>query len=331
MPDVAGDGLRSRVVDARDRRSEPGRREHRAPVDHALDPGVDAVDAGPAGLLRDVQRSRRRAHEPSRLRRLDRERCEFGFVEDAIDFSGRHDLSEAHGRIAGDDAAVLGARGRRIDAEEARTGLRQGDAPGGAGSAEQFEVLPDRPAPAGDHEAPLRIAVHVLQAHRRPVRLEFVGDDARQRRADVLAHLRFGDAHGDDAIGVDRVVHRGFVVARGEGVARGGGGGIGGCIRRAARRGEGHDNGRPDRAGEEAAARERERLVRGRSRRTGVGHRRCDGAGFEAGELTHRAPPHALRRFRWRRPSRPSRGGPPRGGSRCGCACRPCSGRGCRS
>src|SRR5262249_20724755 len=63
------------------------------------------------------------------------------------------------------------------------------------------------------HQAVLGIARRVVDADVLPVRLELLGDDLRQRRADALAHLRLRDVHGDEAVGRDR--DRGVRIVRG--------------------------------------------------------------------------------------------------------------------
>ena len=62
-----------------------------------------------------------------------------------------------------------------------------------------------RTAAARHHDAPLRIGVDGVDAHVVPVGFEFVGEDAGERRADMLAHLGADDVDGHDAVAVDAV------------------------------------------------------------------------------------------------------------------------------
>ena len=216
--DIAFDLLRRRIHDIVDLRSVPRRRQDRAAIDHALDFGVDAVDGGAGRLLDDVERGDRLADQLALGDRLQRDLGElFGRVG-LGEAAAADDVRVGDLLRAGDDLAVGGRAGCGIDAERFCAGLDQRHAAGGAGLAVERIGLPDGPASAGDHQAPLRIRVDVLDAHIFPRRFEFIGEDARERRADMLAHLGADDVDGDDAVRVDRIPLRRL---EGRGVAGG--------------------------------------------------------------------------------------------------------------
>lgn len=61
------------------------------------------------------------------------------------------------------------------------------------------------------------MGVDVVQAHRLPIRLQLVGDDACQRGADMLAHLGLGDVDGDEAVMIDAIPEGRLEVLAGDG------------------------------------------------------------------------------------------------------------------
>ena len=69
-------------------------------------------------------------------------------------------------------------------------------------------TLPDRPAAAGGHEAPLGVGVDGLDPDFRPVSLQLVRNDPGDGGADVLAHFGADDVHGDHAVAADHIPDR---------------------------------------------------------------------------------------------------------------------------
>ena len=93
----------------------------------------------------------------------------------------------------------------RRNAEKPCALIHERDASGGARAAEDRESHPDRPAAARHHQTPFRIGVDGDDPHLVPIGLEFIGENAGKRGADMLAHLGADDVDGDDAVPVDAV------------------------------------------------------------------------------------------------------------------------------
>ncbi|MNU53100.1 hypothetical protein D3C71_421270 [compost metagenome] len=195
--------FRGRIIDGHHFRAVAGRRDLRARKQHALDFRIDAVHGRTIDFRGDVERLHVLADQAALLRR---------FQHDGFQLLGRvlaRQLATAHDVAIADRAPpamhdaqprVTGGHGH---AQQARAFLDQRKAPGRAGTAERIEILPDGPAAARHHQAPFRVRVHVMQAHLAPVRFKLLGHDARQGRADVLAHFRLGDVDGNDAVAAD--------------------------------------------------------------------------------------------------------------------------------
>ncbi len=92
-------------------------------------------------------------------------------------------------------------------------------APGGAGLGKGLERGMHGPGPAGDHGAPLRVAIHVGDAHQGPISAQLLGDDARQRGPHVLAHFSLSDKNMRSARAINLIPKAGG--KGGVGAARG--------------------------------------------------------------------------------------------------------------
>ncbi|CAB5370617.1 unnamed protein product [Rhizophagus irregularis] len=165
-----------------------------------------------------------------------------------------------------DRATARGAIGR-TGAEQLRARLDQGDATGGTRLAEHREGLPYRPAPARDHQAPFGVGIDMDDADLVPIGLQLIGEDARERGADMLAHFGADDVDGDDAGGIDAEPDRRFKLR-----PRGGSGGAAGHgridRRQHVRKAEGESCGT---AGDEKTP-ARKRAARGFRRRDEAAH-----------------------------------------------------------
>jgi hypothetical protein len=206
--DVTLDGLGSRVVDRDDLRAEAGRRDLRSRIDHACNFGVDAVAGAATGLGGNVYCGGVPADQPAVGRDLDRHLLQFVGRVGALEVAARDDVAIGNRCAARRHGAVARAAGSLVDAEQSRPFLDEGDASRRGGLAQRQETLPHRPAAAGDHEAPLRIGIDIVEPDLVPVGFEFIGDDPGERGADMLAHLRLGDADGDGSLVVDAVPDR---------------------------------------------------------------------------------------------------------------------------
>ena len=214
---IAFDLLGRGVVDRHDLRSVARRRQLGAGIDHPRQLGVDAVDRGAVGLGVDVEAMRLAPDQAALLDRLDRQRLELVGGELPRDGAALGDVAIGHRTPAGMDRAAFSRAVRGVGAHQLGAGFDQRDPTGGARLAEHREGLPHRPAAAGDHQAPFRIAVDMDDAHLVPIRFELVGEDARERGADVLAHLGADDVDGDDTGRVDPEPDRRFELRPGGG------------------------------------------------------------------------------------------------------------------
>ena len=210
MAAIAGNGLRPGLVHRYDLGFIARRRQDRPGVDHAGDLRVDAEHGRAIGLGGDVAGLELAADQPPLRGRLDGQGGQLLVREAGAQAALRDDVAVADRTLAGQDRTLAGDAGRGRDAEDLRAGLDEGDPPGGAGLAQEGIALPDRPGPAGDHQAPLGVGVDVDDADLVPVRLELIGDDAGQGRPDVLAHLGPDDVDGHDPLGVDGVPEAGL-------------------------------------------------------------------------------------------------------------------------
>ena len=95
-----------------------------------------------------------------------------------------------------------------------RGGLAQHQPGACAGGAQAVVVQRDAPRAVGILIAVLRVAVGLHHLHSRPVHVQLVGDDLRQRGADALPHLRAvrRNAHGAVRVQGEKQVR--FQIAR---------------------------------------------------------------------------------------------------------------------
>ena len=183
-------------------------------MDHAGHLGIDAEDGAAIGLGRNVDGVHRLADQASFGDGLDRQGVHVLGCKTAGDPAACHDLAIGNRPSAGDNLARTRRARRRCNAQQLCPRLDQRDAPGRTSAAEDGEGLPYRPAAAGDHQAPFRIGVDMDDAHLVPIGLQFVGQDARQRRPDMLAHFRPDDVDRHHAIGSDAEPHGRFKARR---------------------------------------------------------------------------------------------------------------------
>src|SRR5450830_103657 len=99
--------------------------------------------------------------------------------------------------------ALFGRACRDGDTQQPGALLDQGDAASRAGTAEWLKILPHGTTARRHHLPPLGIASDIMQAYLVPIGFQLLGNDTRQRRADMLAYFRLGNIHGDDAVAVD--------------------------------------------------------------------------------------------------------------------------------
>ena len=210
--DLAG----TRVIDRDRRAAGVGRLQDRG-IDHAVDLRVHGVFGSTHDLERHVDAGHVLADEPELRCRLE------VLVLDLRQFGRRlrepRDLAirdAAAGCGVNDDAGLgrkLGRghvpfRGHSIDQDAASLG---------AGDPHRFEIAADGGARGGLEDAVVpRIAEFLLvpfrrrdRANLRPVGVEFVGENGRQRRERALAHFGRGRHDGDGAVGRDRNPHIG--------------------------------------------------------------------------------------------------------------------------
>ena len=91
------------------------------------------------------------------------------------------------------DRAVARHALMRRNAEKLRALVHEGDASGGARAAEDRESHPNRPAAARHHQTPFRVGIDGDDPHLVPIGLEFIGENAGERGADMLTHLGADD------------------------------------------------------------------------------------------------------------------------------------------
>ena len=173
---------------------------------------VDA-ESGRAGDLGQAVEARRRFADQGPLRRI----LEGDLVRRLELGRGIGEFAIACAVRARDDATLFGAAGRGIDLPALRRGIDQQRArhrPGLAHLAERLERA-GRSARALDAERIVRVDLRirrVLDAHLRPVAIEFLGDDHRYRGPHALAHLRMLEHDGHAVVAAD--VHEGIRVHR---------------------------------------------------------------------------------------------------------------------
>ena len=192
-----------RVVDGHHFRAVARGRDLRARIQHALDFRIDAVHGRAIDFRWNIERLHLLADQAALPRRLQHDGVQLRGRVLARQLATAHDVAIADRAPPAMHDAEPGVAGGDGHAQQARALLDQREAPGRAGTAERVEILPDGPAAARDHQAPFRVRVHVMQAHLAPVRFQLLGHDARQGRADMLAHFRLGDIHGDHAVTPD--------------------------------------------------------------------------------------------------------------------------------
>eukprot|EP01133_Synstelium_polycarpum_P006998 gene6997-biopygen5818 len=212
---VARHFLRGRVVDGNHFRTVARGRDLRPRVQHAVHVRIDAVHGRSIRLGRDVQRLHVLADQAALLRRLEHDGLQLRGRVLARQLAPAHDVAIADRAPAAMHHAQFRMAGGHGHAQQPRALLDQREASGRAGTAERIEILPDGPAAARHHHAPFRVRVDVMQAHLAPVRFQLVGHDARQGRADMLAHFRLGDMDGDHAVTVDLEPDAGIEHGRG--------------------------------------------------------------------------------------------------------------------
>ncbi len=216
---IAGDRLGRAVIDGGGAGAETGRRQHRAGIEHPTDLGVDAEDGLAGGLGGDVLGPAGGAQHAALGGRLELDGFKlFGAVAARQGAAG-NDLAVADALVAADDLTVTGLAVGGVDLEQARTCFDQRLASGGAGTGQRQEAVVHRPATPGDHVTPLGVAVDVFDGDRRRVDLEFLGHQAGQAGAHVLAHLGLGAVQGDVTLGVDGVPQGRLEATLGQGLA----------------------------------------------------------------------------------------------------------------
>ena len=173
-----------------------------AGIDHPVHLGVDAEHGGAVNLAGDVARLDGFTDQAAFAGRLDGDRADLLLGEGLLD-AARDEFAIADFLVAADDLAGAGRTVARRNAHLRGARFDQRLAASGPGLRVEREGLPDRPAATGDHEAPFRVGVDMVDAHIRPVGLQLIGEDARERSADMLAHLGADDVDGDDAGAVD--------------------------------------------------------------------------------------------------------------------------------
>ena len=193
-----------RVIDALHLAAED-RRARDDGVQHPLGARVDPVDrlAGrdvavvdePDHLVGSDVAERRRVLQLQRLARRDRQRRGGG---------GERAVAERALRRRVHDGVVRSLHFRDRHAPLLGGSLLEHRAGGGAGAAQGHEEVAQRARAVGILVAVARfVARRLRDADLRPVGIELVGDDHRDRGAHALSHLLPVAGHGDDAVGGD--------------------------------------------------------------------------------------------------------------------------------
>ena len=174
-------------------------------IDHAIHSCVDPVARG-AGCLRGNVESLDRAPNEFAVRGgLDRHHREFLGREAAAEIASLDDLSVRDRPIASDYCAVARHALLRWNPEKPCSLVHERNAPRCARVAKNGEGHPNRPAASRHHQTPFRIGVDGNDANVVPIGLEFIGENAGERGADMLSHLGANDIDANDAVRVDAV------------------------------------------------------------------------------------------------------------------------------
>ena len=138
---------------------------------------------------------------------FQRQRCQLFFGEAAVKPLG-HQITIADGLCAIGHRTIACGQTRGINAPFGRCGFDQGGPASGPRLTVDGPALPDRPAAAGDHQAPFLGRIDMGDVYVFPCDFELVRQNTRDGGADVLAHLGTDDVDVDLTVGVDPVPHR---------------------------------------------------------------------------------------------------------------------------
>ena len=220
--DEARHFLRRTVVDRFDRGAEAHRRRDDLAVDHARQHDVDAVFGCAVGLRGNIELRHRDADHGVLIGRLKLDRLQFVRRKGLGRLAALDDVGERHRllRLRMRDHGVADHQFARRHAHRGGGGLRQCHAPRGTRAAHRIEVHHRAPAAAGNLRAEhgiveLRIVGRELNPHVLPVRAEFLGDDLRHGRGNVLAHVGLAAGDRDDPVRRDRIPDAGIEIAGG--------------------------------------------------------------------------------------------------------------------
>ncbi|MGF6918952.1 hypothetical protein OKW28_003125 [Paraburkholderia sp. 40] len=208
----AGDRLRMRIVDARERAAEHRTVRDRR-VNHVGQAHVEAELRGTVDFLRRIETLRRRADQLEVLRVFQRHVLRRGQRG-----GGLRELTIARAAITGRVDHLTGLRmtTRRIDLPLLRGRVDQHHARSRARAAHRLPREADRRRAAGQLAAEQRVheelfvGRRVIERDRAERHFEFLGDQHRNRRIDALAHLdlRYHERYLAGVVDLDERVRR---------------------------------------------------------------------------------------------------------------------------